>query len=58
MVTKKFMKVLAARRAVSVPQPTILNRIAPRSVIKSVYAIKSKYVIWVITIPSYTPDNI
>ena len=58
MVTKKLMKILAARRAISVPQPTILNRIAARSVIKPVYTIKSEYVIWVITIPSHTQDNV
>ena len=58
MITKKFMKVLAARGAISVAQPIILHRIAPRLVVKSIYAIKSEYVIWVITIPSYTQDNV
>lgn len=59
MITKKFMKVLAAPGgAISVAQPIILHRIAPRLVVKSIHAIKSEYVIWVITIPSYTQDNV
>ena len=52
------MKVLAARGAISVAQPIILHRIAPRLVVKSIHAIKSEYVIWVITIPSHTQDNV